>query len=567
MSCNPEMRVVIIGGVAAGPKTASKIVRLRPRAQVTVVEKGEFLSYAGCGLPYYISGMVKEQKELMCSPIGVIRDPSYFQKVKDVSVLNRTEAVEIDRTAKRVRVRGLDTGEESWVPYDRLVLTTGATPIRPPIPGATMQGVYSLHGVEDAEGIRSALTQDRALDVTVIGGGLIGVEVTEALVERGCRVTMVEMLPNILPMLDWEMAHQVRKHMESHGVRVLTEARVTAMKTGFGGKDKVGQVCTTRGDFPADMVIMAVGVKPNVALAKAAGLTIGETRAIQVNEHMQTSDPDIFAAGDCAESRNLITGKPVYVPLGSTANKQGRVAAVNVCGGDSEFPGVLGSSVCKVFDFTVARTGLSAEQAAEAGFDPVCVLAPAPDRAHFMPTAKMLMLKLIADRTSRRLLGVQAVGPGEGEKRVDVAAVAITAGLTVDAVAKIDLCYAPPYSAAMDNIITAADVVRNKLDGILEGLAPRELKQKMDAGEDFFLLDVRTPQEVAETALPGAINIPLGTLRQRTDEVPRDKEVITFCKISLRGYEASLILKAAGVQNVKVLDGGVVLWPYEKLWS
>ncbi len=562
-----EMRVVIIGGVAAGPKAASKIARFCPRASVTIVEKGEFLSYAGCGLPYYISGVVKEQKELMCSPIGVIRDPSYFQKVKNVTVLNRTEALEIDRAGKRVRVRELASGNENWVPYDRLVLATGATPVRPPIPGADLGGVYSLHGVEDAEGIRSALAQGRALDVTVIGGGLIGVEVTEALVERGCRVTLVEMLPHILPMLDWEMAHQVRKHMESHGVRVLTDARVVAMKAGPDAEGRVGRVCTTRGDFPADMVIMAVGVRPNVSLAKAAGIEIGATGAVRVDEHMRTSDPDIFAAGDCAECRNLITGKPVYVPLGSTANKQGRVVAMNVCGGDSVFPGVLGSTVCKVFDFNVARTGLSYEQAIEAGFDPVTVLAPAPDRAHFMPTARLLMLKLIADRGSRRLLGVQAVGPGDAAKRADVAAMAVSAGMTVDDVAGADLCYAPPYSPAMDNLITAANVMRNKLDGVFEGLTPAELKEKMDAGEAFFLLDVRTPQEVAAAALPGAVNIPLGALRTRTDEVPRDREVITFCKISLRGYEAALILKAAGIRNVRVLDGGIVMWPYGTLGS
>ncbi|NOY82544.1 MAG: FAD-dependent oxidoreductase [Kiritimatiellaeota bacterium] len=560
-----KLRVVIIGGVAAGPKTASKIVRLCPRAEVTVVEKGEFLSYAGCGLPYYISGVVKEQKELMCSPIGVVRDPAYFQKVKNVTVLNRTEALEIDRAAKRVRVRELATGKESRLPYDRLVLATGATPVRPPIPGADLDGVYSLHGVEDAEGIRAALARRRALDVVVIGGGLIGVEVTEALVERGCRVTVVEMLPQILPMLDWEMAHQVRKHMESHGVRVLTHAQVTAIKAGTDGGGRVGRVCTTRGDFSADMAIMAVGVRPNAALAKAAGIEIGETGAIRVDEHMRTSDPAVFAVGDCAECRDLVTGKPVYVPLGSTANKQGRVAAMNVCGVDSVFPGVLGSSVCKVFDFTAARTGLSFEQAVEARFDPVTVLAPAPDRAHFMPTAKLLMLKLIADRSSRRLLGVQAVGPGDAAKRVDVAAMAVTAGLTVDDVAGADLCYAPPYSAAMDNIITAANVMRNKLDGFFEGVTPEQLKRKMDAGDEFFLLDVRTPQEVAGIALPGAVNIPLGALRGRTAEVPRDKEIITFCKISLRGYEAALILNAAGFRSVKVLDGGIVMWPYETL--
>ncbi len=557
-----EFKIVIVGGVAAGPKTASKIKRLRPDAKVTVVEKGVFLSYAGCGLPYYIAGMVKDQKELMCNPIGVIRDPSYFEKNKDVEVLNRTEAVEIDRVRKRVRIRGIETGDERWLEYDKLVLATGADPVVPPIPGVDLAGVFTLHGVEDAEGIKAMLSQDRALDVTVVGGGLIGVEMTEALVHRGCRVTMVEMLPQILPMLDWEMAHQVQRHMESHGVRVLTETKVTGILGAEQNPGSVGRVETSNGGFRADMVIMAIGVRPNVKLAREAGLELGVTGAIRVNERMESSDPDILAVGDCVECKNLVTGDPGYFPLGSTANKQGRIAAINACGGRDTFPGVVGSTVCKVFDFTVARTGLTEAQAKKARFTVEFALVPAPDKAHFMPDSKLLMLKIVADSRSRRLLGVQAVGPGDGAKRVDVAAVALSAGMTVDDLAKADLCYAPPYSPAMDNIITAADVMRNKLDGIFMGISPMALKERLDAGEEIFLLDVRTPQEVAEAALPGAVNIPLGELRRRVDEVPRDKPVVTFCKISLRGYEAALVLQAAGIQNVSVLAGGVVMWPY-----
>jgi len=556
-------RVVVIGGVAAGPKTASKIKRLRPDADVTVVEKGQFLSYAGCGLPYYIAGLVREQKELMCTPIGVVRDPEFFKKVKDIHVLNRTEALVVDRERKVVKVRSLETGEEQELPYDRLVLATGAKPVVPPIPGRDLEGVYTLHGVEDAEGIRGMIEKNGALDVVIVGGGLIGVEMTEALVARGCRVTMVEMLPQILPMLDWEMAHHVRRHMESHGVRVLTETKLTAIEPSSRNPGAVGSVRTTVGAVPADMVIMAVGVRPNVELARNAGLEIGATGAIRVNDRMQTSDPDIFAGGDCVECRHMITGDPAYVPLGSTANKQGRVAAMNVCGRRSTFPGIVGSTVCKVFDFTVARTGLTEQQALEAGFDPVTALSPAPDKAHFMPTARPLTLKVVVDRKSRRILGVQAVGPGDGVRRVDAAAVAITNGMTVDDLAEADLCYAPPYSPAMDNLITACDVARNKLDGEFEGISPLTLKQRLDAGEEIVLLDVRTPQEVAEVALPGAVNIPLGALRSRLDELPRDKEIVAFCKISLRGYEAAIILKSAGFKNVKVLDGGIVMWPFD----
>lgn len=551
-------RVVVVGGVAAGPKTASKIVRLRPDADVTVIEKGEFLSYAGCGLPYYLSGVVEDQRELMSTPVGVVRDPVFFQKVKNVHVLNHTEALEIDRASKRVRARAADAGEQ-WLPYDKLVLATGAKPVIPPLPGINHRNVFTLHGVHDAIGMRAILRQGYAKDVVIVGGGLIGVEATEALVHTGCRVTVVEMLPQILGMLDWEMAKHVERHMESHGVRVLTSTRVTAIE----GTDAVTGVQTDSGHISADMVILAIGVRPNIALAQTAGLDIGTTGAIAVNDHMQTSDPDIYAAGDCVESRNLITGKPCYVPLGSTANKQGRVAAVNLCGGDDSFPGVLGATVCKVFDFSVARTGLTEAAARADGHNVETALNPSPDKAHYMPTAQNLMLKLVVDRASRRLLGAQALGPGDGAKRIDVASIAITAGMTVDQIAKADLAYAPPFAPAMDNIITAADIARNKMDGLMDGLSPAALHTMLQHGDAPLLLDVRSPAEYAQMRLPHSLNIPLGALREKLGQLPRDKTIVAFCKVSLRGYEAAIILKSAGFQSVFVLDGGIAMWPYE----
>jgi len=278
---------------------------------------------------------------------------------------------------------------------------------------------------------------------------------------------------------------------------------------------------------------------------------------------MQTSDPDIYAAGDCVEMHDMLTGRPCYVPLGSTANKQGRVAAVNMCGGDERFPGVIGSTVCKVFDYCVARTGLTEEAARALGHEVVTALAPAPDKAHFMPTARPLLLKLIVDAKTRRLLGAQATGPGDGSKRIDVAAMAITVGMTVDQLANADLCYAPPYAPAMDNIITAANVARNKLDGQMAGVTPMEVKRMLDEGEDFVFLDVRTPGEYEQVRLPHSTLIPLGALRGRLDELPRDKPIVTFCKISLRGYEAALILKSSEFENVRVMDGGIAMWPYD----
>ena len=311
-------KVVIVGGVAAGPKVASKVIRLMPNASVTVIEKGEFLSYAGCGLPYYISGQVKNHGELMCTPMGVLRDAVFFQKIKNVRILSHTEATEIDRANKRVRIRDVGSGRESELEYDKLVLATGASPIRPVIPGHDLGNIFCLHGVRDAEGIKAVLSGEKARDVVIVGGGLIGMETTEALVSSGCRVTIVELLPYTLRILDPEIARLVELHLESKGVKVLTETKVTA----FEGDGKVRRVVTDKGTIPADIVIMGIGVRPNTALAQRAGLETGETGGIQVDDRMRTSDPDIYAAGDCVESRDVLTGRPYYVPLGSTANKQ-----------------------------------------------------------------------------------------------------------------------------------------------------------------------------------------------------------------------------------------------------
>jgi len=555
-------KVVIVGGVAAGPKVASKVMRLQPDADVTVVERGEFLSYAGCGLPYYISGVVKAQSELMCTPAGLVRDAVFFQQMRNLHVLNHTEALDVDRVRKQVRIRGLDTGEQSVLEYDKLVLATGAEPVVPDdISGTDLGNVFCLHGVRDAEGIKGMLAQGRAHDVVIIGGGLIGTVVTEPMVRTGCRVTIVEKRPQTLGILDWEMARLVELHLESHGVKVLTSTAAVSCE----GDGVVRRVVTDRGTLPADMVIMGVGVRPTVELARQARLEIGETGAIRVDPHMRTSDPDIYAAGDCVEATDLVTGKPCYVPLGSTANKQGRVAAVNLCGGSDTFPGVLGSYVCQVFDYCVARTGLTEAQAREQGYNTTCALAPAPDRAHYLPTARMLLLKLVVDTDTHRLLGAQAVGAGAGDKRIDVAAMAITAGMTVHQLANVDLCYAPPYSPAMDNIITAANVVRNKLSGHMVGITPMAVRDLLDRGRDFVFLDVRTPGEYEQVRLPGSTSLPLCTLRARLDELPRDKPIVAFSEISLRGYEAALVLRAAGFDNVQVLDGGVAMWPYEKV--
>ncbi len=560
-SMSGSMKVVIVGGVAAGPKVASKIIRLMPDAEVTIVDKGKLLSYAGCGLPYYVSGVIPDQMQLMSSAVGMVRDAVFFQQIKNVRVMNQTEAVEIDRPNKRLRVADLVNKREIGLDYDKLVLATGASPVVPPIPKVDLGNIFTLHGVHDAEGLKSALTGRKARDVVIVGGGLIAVEITEALVRTGSRVTIVEMMPQILRILDSEIATLVEQHMESKGVKIFTSTKVRS----FEGDTHVSAVVTEQTTLNADVVILGSGVRPNVALAEAAGLDLGTTGAIRVDDKMRTSDPDIFAAGDCVECNDLVSGKACYVPLGSTANKQGRVAAISMCGGNAAFPGVLGTTVCKVFDYCVARTGLTEAAAQQLGYDVVTALVPAPDKEHFMPEAAMLLLKVVVDRKTRRLLGVQATGPGAGDKRIDVAAMAISARMTVDQLANADLCYAPPYSPAMDNLITAANVAANKLDGHMNGITAAEVQNMIQQQEDFVFLDVRSLAEHEQVRLPQATLVPLGTLRGRIDELPRDKPIVTFCNTSLRGYEAALILKAAGFEQVRVMDGGIAMWPYERL--
>lgn len=560
---NPSagFKVVIVGGVTAGPKAAAKIIRLMPDADVTVIEQGSVLSYAGCGLPYYVSGVVRDQKRLLSSPAGVVRDSVFFRNVMNVHVMNQTKAFDVDAVGKRVCVRDLLSGHEQWLSYDKLLLATGSSAFVPAALQTSLKQVFTLHGMRDAEGIRSAMAEAMSRDVVIVGGGLIGIEMTEALVRKGARVTIVEQQPCILPILDRDMAILVERHLESHGVRIVTGAAAT----GLEGGPEVKAVVTDKGTFPADMVILACGIRPTVELAASAGIEVGETGAIRVDEAMRTSQPDIFAAGDCVQTLHRLTGKPCYIPLGSTASKQGRVAAVNICGGNDRFPGVLGSSICRIFEYTVARTGLGEEEARTAGYDVVTALVPGLDREPYLPAAGMLMLKLVIDRATRKLLGVQSVGPGAGDKRVDVAAVAIVAGRTIDDLANEDLCYGPSFSPAIDNLITAANVARDKLDGLMDGISPQEVHEKLRRHEDFVFLDVRTPGEFEQQRLPRATLFPLGALRERLSELPREKMLVLFCDISLRAYEGSLILKAAGFERVRVMEGGMAMWPYEKI--
>ncbi|NLS77694.1 MAG: FAD-dependent oxidoreductase [Chloroflexi bacterium] len=554
-------KIVVIGGVAAGPKAAARARRLDPTAEITIVEKDELLSYAGCGLPYYISGMVQDRRQLMTTPVGVMRDPTFFAKVKGIKVLNRTMATTIDRKAKEVEVRNVDTGATQRLPYDKLIIATGAEPVEPPIPGKELENVLQLKRVEDADRFREHLQGGACPMVAIVGGGLIGMEMTEAITACGSGVTVIEMLPRVLTMLDPDMSLLVENHMRSRGVKVLTSTRVERFEGDENGKVKA--VVTSNGTIPVSLVLLAIGMRPNVTLAKEAGLLIGASGGIYVNEYMQTSDPNIYAAGDCAEKSCFVRGTGCFLPLGSVANKEGRVAGSNAAGHVDRFPGVAGATALKVFDYNIARAGLSVQQATELGIPVISAVAASPDKPHYYPGAKPVVLKLIAEKATRRLIGVEGVGLGDVVRRVDVAITAMTAGMTVDQVAGLDLTYAPPYSEAMDVLIVAANIARNKLDGLMRGCTSTELQASRQAGEDLMLLDVRSPDEHQAGAIPGSTLVPLGAVRGRLAEIPRDRRVVAYCKSSLRAWEAARILAGAGYTNVEVLDGGMMAWPFE----
>ena len=559
-----KQKIVIIGGVAAGPKTAARLRRLLPDVEITIVERGNVLSYAGCAMPYCIGGDTPDCEQLNQSASGTPRDEAFFRQAKDITVLTRTAAEAIDRRNKAVRVFSVETGDARWLPYHKLVLATGGVHVTPPIDGIKLGRVFHLAQPQDAIRIRELVASGAARKAVIIGGGLIGLETTEAFVRRGLQVTIVEMLPRILPkLLDPEMAVILQNYLCARGVDVRVNERVLRLEG--DGQGNVTTVVTDRGTIDADLVLVSVGVRANSQLAKEAGLEIGVTGGIVVNEYLQTSDPDIYAAGDVVEMRHIVSGGKTYAPMGSTANKHGRVIANHIAGIPDRFQGVAGTAVLKVFNYHVGKTGLTEEEARGAGFEVVTALNPSSDKPHYYPGHARVFMKMIADRPTGRVLGLQVVGPGDGIKRVDVVATALQFGATVDDIAALDLGYAPPYSAAIDIVAHTANIIRNKLTGLVESYTPAEVKAKLDRGEDFVWLDVRTAEEYAQNHIddPRVRLIPLDDLRQRLGELPEGKEIVVFCAISLRGYEAYRLLKARGF-NVRLMDGGIVAWPYDK---
>jgi len=559
-------KVLVIGGSAAGPKTAARARRFDEKAEITIIQKSPDLSMASCGYPYYVGGFFDDRNQLICTPTGVVRDSKFFMNAKGINARTLTEAVEIDRENKKVKVKNLENGKTEDLSYDKLVLATGAKPRKPNVPGINLSGITTLQSMQDADYLRKIAEDKQIRKAVVIGGGLIGIETCEALNLAGIQITIIEMMPQLLAFLDPEMAHLVENHVKSKNANVICNNGLAE----FLGKDGklVGVKLQNGTELDCQLAIIAIGVVPNTDLASAAGLEIGKTGGIAVNEYMQTSDPDIYAVGDCVEVTQRLTGRKVLAPYGDLANLQGRVAGENLTMGNRKiFPGTIQTGICKVFEYSAGSTGLNERSAAQAGFNNIeTVLNAGPDKPGFMKGLP-LVTKLFADRKTRKILGAQCVGSGDVSKQLAEWATAILGGLTVDDYCNADLPYAPPFSLAIDHSIATAHILQNKLDGLMKGISASQIKYMVDTGKAPLIIDVRNSDEFETMRLGiGERLMPLGSIRNRLNELPEDKNsmIVCYCKISLRGYEAARMLEGYGYTNVHVLEGGIMAWPYPR---
>jgi NADPH-dependent 2,4-dienoyl-CoA reductase/sulfur reductase-like enzyme len=449
-----QKRLVVIGGGAAGMSAASRARRLQPDWEVIALERGPHVSFILCGLPYLVSDVVKDEESL------VVYTPEYFQEERKIDVRTAHEVRRIDAQAGLVEAFSFRTGEKTSIPYDKLVIAAGAQPVRPNIPGITLDGVFTLRSLEGGVAIKEFLQTRKVRRAAIIGGGYIGLEMAESFRTAGAEVAIVEAADTLMPGSEPEIAQLIEEEVKRHQVEVRKQQLALSFEPDAEGA--VEKVVTDQGDLEADVVVVAVGARPDVAIAREAGITLGETRAIATDDTMRTNLPNVYAAGDCVETRNIITGKTVYLPLGTTANKQGRVAGENAVGGHATFPGIVGSSAVKVFDLEVARTGLSEEQAKGAGFDPISSVVRFPSHSRFYPDSRPLTLKMVADKRSGRVLGAQMAGRDTVAKRIDVMATALYAKMTVTDIIRLDLTYSPPFATAWEGIQIAAQAFQRR---------------------------------------------------------------------------------------------------------
>lgn len=559
-----NQKIVIIGGVAAGPKTAARVKRLLPEAEVRIIDQDSLISYGGCGIPYYVSGDVSDEKELRNTSFHLTRDESFFARAKGVTVSTRTRALAINRQAKTVLAEKLDDGRREEIPYDQLVLATGSRPNVLPIPGADLDGVFTISDLHQAIAIKDRIARGEVSRAVIIGGGAIGIEMAEAFVDLwGLEATILEYMPQLLPRLvDWDFAGMLENHLSTKGVVVHTGEAATMIE---GEKGKVKRVVTPQRSLEADLVVMAVGVRARSELAVEAGLLVSPQGNIVVNERMQTSDPDIYAAGDCIAVLNRLTGKSGIAPMGSLANKEGRIVADNLAGIPTRYRGWVGSFILKAFDSCIGATGLSLEAARAEGFQAAAVTTAQSDRAHFFPTQAVIPLRLIFDLNSRRLLGVQGFGPmGDAVlARIDAAAALLQQDATIDDVSQVEMAYAPPFATALDALNATGNVADNLAAGRLRYVETRDFLNWMNdfaSRPDWVALDIRHPNEAdilaARFGAEKWLTIPYIEIRERYRELPADKTMLIICDAGTRSSEIQLFLDSVGLQNNLVLGGG-----------
>ena len=532
------LRIVIVGGVAGGASAAAKARRVNENADIQVFERGPYISFANCGLPYFIAGEIDDRAKL------IVMTPERFWERSRVRAHVNQEVLSINRTAKTICVQGPD-GRRRDVPYDKLILSQGAKPIVPPIPGASLPHVFTLRDIPDMDRIAAFVNERKPRRAVVIGGGFIGLEMAEAFHHRGLEVTIVERNPHILPLLDRDLAAHLQNHIRRPDFNFKTgseTARFTADGVEF----------TDGSRLPADLILLSVGVKAEVELARAAGLDIGETGGVKTNGRLESSDPNIYAVGDAAETMHALTGARARIALAGPANRQGRIAGANAAGAHLIYPGALGTSIVRVLNLTAGFTGLNSAQASKAGFTFFTSLTRDNSHAHYYPGAKPILIKILAEEGTGRLLGAQVLGERGVDKRVDILATAITGKMSVFDLENLDLAYSPPFGSANDPINTAGFVAGRIARGDLVTVASETWKP---GGE--YLLDVRDPDELADFGqIKNAVNIPLAQLRDRLSELPHDRRIVTYCQKGQRGYLAACVLHGHGFEDVANLRGG-----------
>lgn len=557
-------KIVIVGGVAAGPKAACRVKRLMQSAEVTIIDEDSLISYGGCGIPYYVSGDVSDESELRSTSFHMLRNETFFQDAKGVKTLTRTRALAIDRKSKVVQVENVESGVKQSIAYDKLMLATGSRPFVLPIPGVDLDGVFTISNLHKAIEIKKRIAGGKVARAVVIGGGAIGVEMAEALTDMWeVETTLVEFMDQLLPrIVDFPMAAMLTRHLRDKGVTVLLGEGAAEI---LGEDGKVTAVRTHSRTIDADLVIMAAGVRPRSELARDCGLQISPMGAIVVNERMQTSDPLIYAAGDCIEVRHLVSGKKIYAPLGSLANKEGRVAGDNMAGIPSVFKGAVGSFIMKAFGVCIGATGLSLDVALAEGYDADVALTAPSDRAHFFPTEAIVVFQMVFDKRTRRVLGLQGFGPmGDGiSARIDAAAALVSMGASIDDFGTLEMAYAPPFSAAIDSINAAAYVADNICDGRLRKISMASFLQWMEdftTQPDWVALDIRHPKEVGPFVEKFGgerwLGVPYNEVRARYQELSADKTMILLCDAGTRSFEIQSFLDSVGLSNSLVLSGG-----------